>query len=578
MFTVYNSGDRSTKMREYDRSALLFIHHHGYTVPCTTGYHYTRQRGFCMQTWFQKMVYGLLIFFTALFIVSCFFIHAEYIYAVYADNPLLERQQWLIFVPLIIVLTVLGVVLYRLCLKLEAYRPRTVIPLVLLGSLLIQLAIIFIFPRQPTDDSQTVIGLALSMLYKGDYSTFQPGGYLHMFPFNYSLVLYLEALLALFPDNYIVLKLFNILFMLLTTSMIYLIYKQLNPQRQSKDYGVLVFAATFIPALFMNNLIYNDVVGTSLLISGFYFALRFMNERRIRHIVFAAILLALGNYLRGIGVLFLIAIVLTLLLKLRSIGWKKVLLGIVIMGALFNVPSWAQNAWLQASGKVSGSVTANSAPIYMWLNMGINLQRFGFWDNMESYVIYQREADYNKAKSAELYKQSIEQKLSAATPLQLVEMYYKKLIWTWTEGTYQLERYGIGTDGTGADGLRMRGIMGSYSYTNPIITLFAGNSPYRIGTLWITYTISFLMYVFMLIRLLGSVRAKRYEEVSLVLVILGFIGFYLLWEIKSRYVFPIYPLLILLSYMGFRDVYEWLVERKGWSWLAVSERQKRGGV
>ncbi len=529
-----------------------------------------------MQTWFQKMLYGLLIFFTALFIVSCFFIRAEYIYAVYADNPLLEQQQWLIFLPLILILTALAFVLYRLCLKLEAYRPRTIIPLVLLGSFMIQLAIIFIFPRQPTDDSQTVLGLAMSMLYNGDYSTFQSGGYLHMFPFNYSIVLYLEALLAIFPDNYIVIKLFNILFMLLTTCMIYLIYKQLNPQRPSRDYGVLVFAATFIPALFMNNLIYNDVVGTSLLISGFYFALRFMREQRIKYIVFAAILLALGNYLRGIGVIFLIAIVITLLLRLRSIGWKKLLLSFVILGALFNVPSWTQNAWLQASGKVSGSVTANSAPVYMWLNMGINLQRFGFWDNMESYMIYQREADYKKAESAELYKQSIEQKLSEATPQQLAEMYYKKLIWTWTEGTYQLERYGIGTDGTAQDGLRMRGIMGSYSYTNPITELFAGNSPYRLGVLWIAYTVSFLMYVFILIRLITSFRAKRYEEVSLVLVILGFIGFYLLWEIKSRYVFPVYPLLIVLSYMGFRDVYEWLLHRKGWSFLAVKQSTKRG--
>ncbi len=582
MFALYNNGDRSTEMSEYKRSTSLFqplswiygsLHN---LQPSYQGVYTRTQRGFCMQTWIQKTLYGLLIFFTALFMVSCFFIRAEYIYAVYADNPLLEQQEWLVFLPLIIVLIVLGFVLYRLCLKLESYRPRVVIPLVLLGSFIIQLAIIFIFPRQPTDDSQTVIGLAMSMLYNSDYSTFEPGGYLHMFPFNYSIVLYLEALLALFPDNYIVIKLFNIFFMLLTTYMIYLIYRQLNPQRQSKDYGVLVFGATFIPALFMNNLIYNDVVGTSLLITAFYFALRFMKEHRIRHIVYAAILLALGNYLRSIGIIFLIAIVLTMLLRLRTIGWKKLLLSLVILGGLFNVPGWTQNALLQATGKVSGSVTANSAPVYMWLNMGINLERFGFWDNMESYMIYQREANYNKAESAELYKQSIEQKLSDATPKQLVEMYYKKLIWTWTEGTYQLERYGIGTDGHTEDGLRMRGIMGSYSYTNAITELFAGNSPYRLGVLWITYTISFLMYVFMLIRLIGSFRARRYEEVSLVLVILGFIGFYLLWEIKSRYVFPVYPLLIILSYMGFRDVYEWLLHHKGWSFLGISTNRKRG--
>ncbi|MEW4369386.1 glycosyltransferase family 39 protein [Paenibacillus kandeliae] len=520
-----------------------------------------------MQSFIQRFFYGLLIFFVALFIVSCFFVRAEYIYAVYADNPLLESQRLYMFIPLIIVMLLLSVVLYRLCLKLNAYRAKTVIPLVLIGSFLLQLAIIFIFPRQPTDDSQTVLGLAMNMLYNGDYSTFEPGGYLHMFPFNYSIVLYLEALLAIFPDNYLVIKIFNILFMLLTTLMIYLIYKQINPGVQRKDYGVLVFAATFIPALFMNNLIYNDVIGTALLTTAFYFGIKFIKQHRIRDILVTAVLLAVGNYFRSIGIIFLLAIVITMLLRLRSIGVKKVILSICIMGALFSTPALAQNALLQATGKVQGSVTANSAPIYMWLNMGINLERFGFWDNMASYQIYQRQANYNKAESSELFKQSIEQKLSDASFGELAEMYYKKLIWTWTEGTYQLERYGIGSDNSASGGQRNMGIMGSYSYTNVITDLFTGNSGYRTGTLWIAYTISFLMYCFALVRLIGSFRAKRYEEVSLVLVLLGFIGFYLLWEIKSRYLFPVYPLLILLSYMGFRDVFSWAQHKQGLKWL-----------
>lgn len=67
---------------------------------------------------------------------------------------------------------------------------------------------------------------------------------------------------------------------------------------------------------------------------------------------------------------------------------------------------------------------------------------------------------------------------------------------------------------------------------------------------------SFLMYCGIFIRLLSGIRAKRYEETSLILVILGFIAFYLLWEIKSRYIYPVYPLLIVLSYMGFKDFYE----------------------
>ncbi|MMZ68240.1 hypothetical protein D1872_308990 [compost metagenome] len=71
-----------------------------------------------------------------------------------------------------------------------------------------------------------------------------------------------------------------------------------------------------------------------------------------------------------------------------------------------------------------------------------------------------------------------------------------------------------------------------------------------------------LIYVFVLVRLIGGIRAKRYDEVSLILVILGFIGFYLLWEIKSRYLFPVYPLLLVLAYMGFKDAHDSIFRRK----------------
>lgn len=103
--------------------------------------------------------------------------------------------------------------------------------------------------------------------------------------------------------------------------------------------------------------------------------------------------------------------------------------------------------------------------------------------------------------------------------------------------------------------------MDRYSYTNAATDLFKADSNYRSGMLWLLYVLNFLMYVFILVRLIGGIRAKRFEETSLILVVLGFIGFYLLWEIKSRYIYPVYPLLIVLSYMGFKDVYDYMLKR-----------------
>ncbi|ANF96644.1 ArnT family glycosyltransferase [Paenibacillus bovis] len=509
-----------------------------------------------MQRVIQNAIYGILAAFMALFIGSSLFLRAEYNYVVYSDKPVLHQQHLLILALLVILLVIASLVVYRLCLKLDRYRPQVVIPFILGISLAIQLAIIFLLPRLPTDDSQTVVSLALQMLNKGDYSTFQSGGYLYMFPFNFSTVLYIKLLLWIFPDNYLVLKIFNILFTLVTTLMIYLIYKQLNSRSMSRDYGVLVFAATYIPALLMSNFIYNDVIATTLLTAALYAVIRFVKTRSIRYIVLAAILLALGNYFRSIGIIFLIAVIIYMLLNKRDIGWRRLLISLGIMVALFNVPGWTQNAALQASGVVSEPTSTHSAPVYMWLNMGMNQSTFGFWDNMLSYTIYQREAGYNKAESIPLFQQAIRDKLSSMTPGELAELYYKKLIWTWAEGTYQIERYGIGNERSAGGGMGF--VMGGYSYSTVATQLFAGNSVYRSGLMWVLYAMNFLMYIFVLVRLIGAIRTRRYDEVALVLVILGFIGFYLLWEIKSRYIYPVYPLLIILSYIGFKDVYQGL--------------------
>ncbi|MDO3413031.1 glycosyltransferase family 39 protein [Saccharibacillus sp. CPCC 101409] len=506
----------------------------------------------------KKILYLILTFFIGLFVVSSFFVRAEYNYAAYNDNPMLSTQKPLLFIGLLVVLAFAALMLHRLCRRLNRYRARIVIPSVLAGSFAIQIALIFLFPRLPTDDSQTVLSLALDMLYRGDYSTFEPGGYLHMFPFNFSVVLYLKSLLAIFPDNYLVIKIFNILFAVLTTLMVHLIYGELRGYQagnaaKGNDYGPLLFAATYAPALLMSNLIYNDVVGTGLLTSAIYFILRFMRTKSFKFIAFAAVLLALGNYFRGVGVIVLIAAAITILLGIRRIGVRKSLLSIALLAALFNVPSWTQNAALQASGKVESSVTANSAPVYMWLNMGINLDRIGFWDNMQSYRIYQREADYDKAASTELYKQSIREKLSDASPGELLGMYVKKIVWIWTEGTYQIDRYGIGNGSSSEGGFGGSTISGSYSYTTWATDLFEGDSAARGGLLWVLYTMNILMYACIGLRLFLGIQAKRYGEVFPVLILLGFIGFYILWEIKSRYLYPVYPLLIVLSYLGFRD-------------------------
>ena len=458
----------------------------------------------------SKLFYVILTAFFGLFVASSFWVRAEYNYAAYGDNPILQPQRPLFLVLLLAGLAALAFALERFCRRCSRYGPGVFVPVILGASGLLQFALMLLLPRLPTDDSKTVLSLALDMLYSGDYSTFEPGGYLHMFPFNFSIVIYLKTLLAVFPEHYMTLKLFNIFFSLLTTLMIHLIYRELTGRRKEQDYTALVLAAFYVPSLLMPNLIYNDVIGTALLTSSVYFVLRFVRTHSFASVLWAALLLAVGNYFRSIGAIMLMASGICILLGIRRIGVRRSLLALMVLAALFNVPAWTQNAVLQANGITEGSASEQSAPVYMWLNMGINLERFGFWDNMQSYRIYQNEANEDQAASTELYKASIAGKLSEASAGDLLGMYAKKLIWTWTEGTYQIDRYGIGNESSPGRGFRAYSLAGSYSYDTWLTRLFQGDSAARSGLLWLVYASGILIYAFSAVRLVTGIRSRRY--------------------------------------------------------------------
>lgn len=162
--------------------------------------------------------------------------------------------------------------------------------------------------------------------------------------------------------------------------------------------------------------------------------IRFVKDGSIKYIVIASVCLSIGNYFRSVGTIVLIAAVFYILLQVKKTGVKKAITSFCILGVLFNIPNWNQNFILQETNIVNESVNKNSAPIYMWINMGMNEDTIGYWDNMKSYNIYQRQARYNKEKSTELFKEEI--KINYQIWVSLV---YQKCIMT--------RLYGLGQKG-----------------------------------------------------------------------------------------------------------------------------------
>ena len=78
-----------------------------------------------------------------------------------------------------------------------------------------------------------------------------------------------------------------------------------------------------------------------------------------------------------------------------------VFFGMVVI--LIRLPLVWVNNWLFREEKIMEPLGMNSVPIHMWIHMGMNEGRFGYWDNSFSYNIYLREGQQNKEKMRRIY-------------------------------------------------------------------------------------------------------------------------------------------------------------------------------
>jgi hypothetical protein len=204
---------------------------------------------------------------------------------------------------------------------------------------------------------------------------------------------------------------------------------------------------------------------------------------------------------------------------------------------MLKVPLVAVNTFLLREGKISEPVGKNSIPVQMWIRIGMNEKKIGYWDDSSSYIIYIRQGGFDKAKSAQIYTELIKKDIEKKGFKPILKVYIKKNAWLWTEGTYQAEYYGIGSWG--------------YLYPTFATKIVIHNKELRDSVRWILHAINLMMLGIICAGLLRTINKRSvYPFILPAIVLLGFICFYTLWEIKPRYIYPVYPYMMLMFYYG----------------------------
>ncbi|MGB9707706.1 MAG: hypothetical protein ACPL1D_03060, partial [Microgenomates group bacterium] len=278
-----------------------------------------------------------------------------------------------------------------------------------------------------------------------------------------------------------------------------------------------------------------------LFLAGVYLAIKFINQKNRRLLIGVVFLFSLGHFIRSLGFLFAAAVV--LYFWLMRVNLKTIVLFIVATAISFIIPLWFINQYLYFQGKIEEPLGKNSAPILKWINIGLTEAYFGYWDQGESYYMYVRNASGNKQKANKIYYQNIKRKIREYGALRIASIYFKKLVWLWTEGTYQSIYLGMSHSQPG-------GYIEKTKVSDFFEKRIENRDPLKIIMYFENLISLLIIFLFISFTILKKKWSLINTEMILILILLTFVFFYLLWEVKPRYIYPAYPYILLLSFVS----------------------------
>lgn len=313
--------------------------------------------------------------------------------------------------------------------------------------------------------------------------------------------------------------------------------------------GLFLLTLTFIaPFLYIQHLYY-DLPFTFIWVLAFYVYWR--NDRSVPALLGAAALLALGKFLRPTGDLYLLALLFDFTVHQlrqqpaatggsdnttshgrRSVGTARPLKGrqllaVLLLAALcFGLPA----TLLQTTVDVNLHDPARpSYPRASLLYIGLNEPEFGFMDFSMSFErtwqdVWDRVAEYG--------------------PWRLGKIFARKILWTWMEGTYQAQRYAFGENAE-----FMPAKFAAPTWLTPYL-----QNDYQQGRQFLNSVIRAQYLLFFTMMVLYLAGRRRCQQLDLLLIPV-FATFFLLifFEIKSRYIFTLYPAMLLWAQAWLAD-------------------------
>jgi len=462
-----------------------------------------------MEVKITKIVYVFSIVIFLSLLLGSIFVHP-----VYQPDYIIFQKQTIKNLMAMVFLTIMLSCFSALTKNIKVNK--LIYSLAILLSLSVQVGLVFLLPKAPFSDMKIVYEFS-TLVNEDGWKSVLVSEYLSHYPNNIFFVWIIWLVQKITVFSVYIPKIMNIIFTILTTIVGYEIYKKMF---KKDNLLVLLLLALFPASLFYVNHVYSDSINTFILTFSLWYFIS--KEKNLINTFVLGVLIGIGCVLRQTGILFFMAIFVYLVTKPKKDKLVKVFLlslGLLLVVILF----------IKVTEKTAGhQLFSQSYPVWSFINIGLNPKTVGFQDGSHdmtrSFFDIKQRLDYLKFSG-------------------LMSLIIRKIFWIFMEGTYQLQRYGIGYPGDV-----------SFYYKTFLEDIVLKPEIVRLINLF-SYLLNFVLTLCLWIYLCCSKKKHNYTYLFLLIILIN-LFFYSIWEIKSRYLYSFYPLLVILASGGITIIHE----------------------
>lgn len=296
---------------------------------------------------------------------------------------------------------------------------------------------ILLFRAVAKCDSEFLSEAAVQFM-EGNYTAFQEGEYLYMYPFQLGYTAFMELIYKMFGvENYIVFQLIN---MFCIMDIVYVLGEITWDLFEDDNIHKLelYLSMGMVPLFLFSTFVYGDILGWCLGIHAIWNLIRYLKSDNWHYILKSSIWLACGVAVKSNMNILVVAIVIVLLLQVVQKRQAKILLWLlefVIVSQLYMFLINGIYSWRM------GEEIPEGIPKIAWVTMGFQKPyedgSASGWYNGYNWRVYAAN-EYDSIRTSQACMTDLKDSLNSftASPGYAIHYFYDKFTSQWNEPTF----------------------------------------------------------------------------------------------------------------------------------------------